>query len=86
MQARSSNSKRNLCFLLLDLSDFVVRVEICPELSLLLLKQALLIFHGLIHEWQTKSSSSTESEQFLMILKSEYRHMGKLFEMLKTAY
>lgn len=37
---RKVNKKRNLAFFLLDLSEFVFKVWLCPELGYLLLKQS----------------------------------------------
>jgi hypothetical protein len=42
--------QRNLAFLLLDLSEFVIRMEICPDLAYLLLKKSLIILKAATQE------------------------------------
>ena len=56
--ARAANNKRNLAFLLLDLSEFVVKMDVCPELSYLLLKQAFLLLKVAIEEWIRRGCDS----------------------------
>lgn len=62
--------KRNLSFFLLDLSEFVIRMEMNYELSFLLLKQALLILRGAVQKWMEKNYNSIESQRLMTILKN----------------
>lgn len=63
-------SKRNLSFFLLDLSEFVIRMEMNYELGFLLLKQALLILRGAVQKWMEKNYNSIESQRLMAILKN----------------
>lgn len=45
---KSVTKKRNLAFFLMELSEFVVRMWVCPELSYVLLKYSLLTLGGAV--------------------------------------
>jgi hypothetical protein len=69
---KAVNNRRNLAFLLLDLSEFVIRQDICFELGFLLLKQALLILKTAIQYWINKGFETTEGTILTAILKKEF--------------
>lgn len=77
--------QRNLAFLLLDLSEFVIRMEICPNLAYLLLKQSLVILKTAIQEQIGMNNRNYENQKLVSLLKQEYMHINESIMLLKDS-